>query len=168
MGKVHEHDKLYRSTYVPRRIKRHDTLVMEKMVDPHPVGFRFHPTDEEIIGYYLREKNMDSFDPWELPCKSYRLLHCCIETSATHSSSIRKDDVWYFFARKDNKYVHTKKKVKTTNITEEPLFSKKEDKYNRGGRQSRKKSSGFWKKTGVTVNMINPTVQQPMTRKKKN
>ncbi|WZZ10468.1 hypothetical protein YC2023_096389 [Brassica napus] len=126
---------------------------MEKMVDPHPVGFRFHPTEEEIIGYYLREKNMDSFDPWELP---------------SHSSSIRKDDVWYFFARKDNKYVHTKKKVKTTNITEEPLFSKKEDKYNRGGRQSRKKSSGFWKKTGVTVNMINPTVQQPMTRKKKN
>lgn len=87
---------------------------------------------------------------------------------SAHSSSIRKDDVWYFFARKDNKYVHTKKKVKTTNITEEPLFSKKEDKYNRGGRQSRKKSSGFWKKTGVTVNMINPTVQQPMTRKKKN
>ncbi|RID51338.1 hypothetical protein BRARA_H02010 [Brassica rapa] len=77
---------------------------MEKMVDPHPVGFRFHPTDEEIIGYYLREKNMDSFDPWELP---------------SHSSSIRKDDVWYFFARKDNKYVHTKKKSK-------------DDKYNRG------------------------------------
>ncbi|CAN7034207.1 unnamed protein product [Brassica rapa subsp. trilocularis] len=126
---------------------------MEKMVDPHPVGFRFHPTDEEIIGYYLREKNMDSFDPWELP---------------SIGDGLRKDDVWYFFARKDNKYVHTKKKVKTTNITEEPLFSKKEDKYNRGGRQSRKKSSGFWKKTGVTVNMINPTVQQPMTRKKKN
>ncbi|KAG5390412.1 hypothetical protein IGI04_031953 [Brassica rapa subsp. trilocularis] len=76
---------------------------MEKMVDPHPVGFRFHPTDEEIIGYYLREKNMDSFDPWELP-------------------------------------------LKTTNITEEPLFSKKEDKYNRGGRQSRKKSSAHDKK----------------------
>ncbi|WZZ45820.1 hypothetical protein YC2023_042079 [Brassica napus] len=142
---------------------------MENMVNSHPVGFRFHPTDEEIIGYYLRAKNMDgntthvnefintvdiySLDPWELP---------------SQSSSIRKDYVWYFFGRKDNKYVHTKRKVKTTNITEEPLFSKKKDKYNRGGRQSRKKSSGFWKKTGFTVNMINPTVQQPMTRKKKN
>ncbi|KAF3512216.1 hypothetical protein F2Q69_00008197 [Brassica cretica] len=64
------------------------------MVNSHPVGFRFHPTDEEIIGYYLRAKNMDgntthvnefintvdiySFDPWELP---------------SNSSSIRKDYV---------------------------------------------------------------------------
>ncbi|KAF8055018.1 hypothetical protein N665_1305s0005 [Sinapis alba] len=118
---------------------------MEKMVDPHPVGFRFLPTDEEIIDYYLRSKNRDgnkshvdevintvticSFDPWELP---------------SESSSIRNATMFGIEnGRKDNKY-------------------------NRGERQSRNKSSGFWKKTGVTVNMINPTVQQPMTRKKKN
>lgn len=46
-----------------------------------PPGFRFHPTDEELVGYYLHRRNeglqieleiiplMDlyKFDPWELP-----------------------------------------------------------------------------------------------------
>ncbi|KAJ4914664.1 NAC domain-containing protein 5 [Raphanus sativus] len=100
---------------------------MEKTVDPHPVGFRFRPTDEEIVDHYLRSKNMDgntshvdevistvdicSFDPWELACKSRRES---------------RDQVWYYFGRKDN----------------------------RGERQSRKTKSGFWKKTGVTMDIF--------------
>jgi len=46
-----------------------------------PPGFRFYPTDEELVGYYLHRRNegleieleiiplMDlyKFDPWELP-----------------------------------------------------------------------------------------------------
>lgn len=46
-------------------------------------GFRFHPTDEELLGYYLRRKvenkpiklelikqiDIYKFDPWDLPSK---------------------------------------------------------------------------------------------------
>lgn len=48
-----------------------------------PPGFRFHPTDEELITHYLSEKVLDScfyaraigdvdlnkVEPWDLPCK---------------------------------------------------------------------------------------------------
>lgn len=47
-------------------------------------GFRFHPTDEELLGYYLRRKvenktiklelikqiDIYKYDPWDLPSKS--------------------------------------------------------------------------------------------------
>ena len=49
-----------------------------------PPGFRFHPTDEELISHYLYKKVLDinfsaraigevdlnKSEPWELPCKS--------------------------------------------------------------------------------------------------
>ncbi|CAN7138617.1 unnamed protein product [Brassica rapa subsp. narinosa] len=92
------------------------------------VGFRFIPTDQEIVDYYIRLKNRGgsdtnhvdkairavdicSFDPWELPSKSRRES---------------RDQVWYFFCRKDK----------------------------RGERQSRKTKSGFWKKTGPTMDIF--------------
>ena len=48
-----------------------------------PPGFRFNPTDEELIFYYLRNRaasmqcpapiiadvDVYKFDPWDLPCK---------------------------------------------------------------------------------------------------
>lgn len=48
-------------------------------------GFRFHPTDEELVGFYLRRKvekrpisielikqiDIYKHDPWNLPSKSY-------------------------------------------------------------------------------------------------
>ena len=48
------------------------------------VGYRFHPTDEEIIGYFLKRKmdvsdssvdddipeiDLCKFEPWDLPSK---------------------------------------------------------------------------------------------------
>ncbi|KAL0800596.1 hypothetical protein Bca101_055771 [Brassica carinata] len=96
----------------------------------NPVGLRFLPTDDEIVDYYLRLKNIGgsttshadqvintvnicNFDPWELP---------------RQSRMESKDEVWYFFGRKEKRY-------------------------NRGERQIRKTKSGFWKKTGVTMNI---------------
>ncbi|MED6169653.1 hypothetical protein PIB30_023205 [Stylosanthes scabra] len=85
-----------------------------------PPGFRFHPTDEEIISYYLTPKVMNtSFcataigevdlnkcEPWDLPKKA---------------KMGEKD--WYFFWQRDRKY---------------PT----------GMRTNRATESGYWKATG--------------------
>ncbi|XP_058071445.1 NAC domain-containing protein 90-like [Magnolia sinica] len=84
-----------------------------------PVGCRFHPTDEELVGFYLRSKRekredldrvipvVDVFtlDPWQLPGESL----------------IRDTNEWYFFSP----------------MQEAPT-----------GRQNRKTPSGYWKATG--------------------
>ncbi|CAN1247219.1 NAC transcription factor 47 [Linum grandiflorum] len=63
-----------------------------------PPGFRFHPTDEELILHYLQKKlssspfplsiiadvNIYKFDPWDLP------------------GPLEKE--WYFFSPRDRKY----------------------------------------------------------------
>jgi hypothetical protein len=56
----------------------------QRTMDGLPPGFRFFPTDEELIAWYLAKKIVDasfttsairdvdlySFDPWDLPCTS--------------------------------------------------------------------------------------------------
>ncbi|KAI5067488.1 hypothetical protein GOP47_0018016 [Adiantum capillus-veneris] len=68
-----------------------------------PPGFRFHPTDQEIILYYLKRKicglkmeldiiaeiDLYEFEPWDLHEVS------CLQT---------KDLLWYFFCPKMRKY----------------------------------------------------------------
>ncbi|CAH2039170.1 unnamed protein product [Thlaspi arvense] len=103
----------------------------------NPVGFRFRPTDEEIVDHYLRPKNLEgntshvdevistvdicSFDPWELPSQS--------KMEST-------EQVWFFFG------------------------CKKEQQHSRGDRQSRKTKTGFWKKTGVTMDITRKRVNR--------
>ncbi|TXG63139.1 hypothetical protein EZV62_010133 [Acer yangbiense] len=86
------------------------------------VGYRFHPSDEEIVSYYLARKlrgldfsvnvinevDINKFEPWDLP----------------DFAEIQSDDpVWYFFNKLD--YMDAKRK-----------------------RINRKTKAGFWKVTG--------------------
>ncbi|KAM7251823.1 hypothetical protein ACFE04_023706 [Oxalis oulophora] len=95
------------------------TTEEEKMMDLPP-GFRFHPTDEEIITHYLTEKvintnftafavseaDLNKCEPWDLPKKA----------------KIGEKE-WYFFCQRDRKY---------------PT----------GMRTNRATESGYWKATG--------------------
>ncbi|KAK3018783.1 hypothetical protein RJ639_003320, partial [Escallonia herrerae] len=85
-----------------------------------PPGFRFHPTDEELVAYYLTNKvsnfgftsraiadvDLNKSEPWDLPAKA---------------SMGEKE--WYFFSLKDRKY---------------PT----------GLRTNRATEAGYWKTTG--------------------
>nr|GME00029.1 NAC domain-containing protein 86-like [Ipomoea batatas] len=87
-----------------------------------PPGFRFHPTDDELVGYYLKRKtegleielevipevDLYKFDPWELPDKSFLP---------------KRDMEWFFFCPRDKKYPN-------------------------GSRTNRATKSGYWKATG--------------------
>ncbi|KAL6350727.1 hypothetical protein AAG906_028189 [Vitis piasezkii] len=86
-----------------------------------PPGFRFHPTDEELIMYYLKnqatskpcpvsiipEVDIYKFEPWELPEKAEF-----------------GENEWYFFSPRDRKYPN-------------------------GARPNRATVSGYWKATGT-------------------
>lgn len=85
-----------------------------------PPGFRFHPTDEEIIIHYLKEKvinssfiaqamgevDLNKSEPWELPKKAKM-----------------GEKEWFFFCQRDRKY---------------PT----------GMRTNRATEAGYWKATG--------------------
>ncbi|KAL7102064.1 hypothetical protein ACP275_08G096100 [Erythranthe tilingii] len=87
-----------------------------------PPGFRFHPTDVELIMYYLKRKvmgkkllfkaiaevNIYKFSPWDLPDKS------CLKN---------KDLEWFFFCPREKKYAS-------------------------GVRVKRATENGYWKTTG--------------------
>uniref|UniRef100_A0A2N9FD87 NAC domain-containing protein n=1 Tax=Fagus sylvatica TaxID=28930 RepID=A0A2N9FD87_FAGSY len=86
-----------------------------------PPGFRFHPSDEELIEHYLRNKVTSSplpasiiaeidlykYNPWELP-----------------KQALFGEDEWYFFTPRDRKYPN-------------------------GVRPNRAASSGYWKARGT-------------------
>ncbi|KAK9698716.1 hypothetical protein RND81_08G125900 [Saponaria officinalis] len=88
-----------------------------------PPGFRFHPTDEELVDYYLRKKiasgkiDLDVIKDVDL----YRIEPWDLQELCRIGSEEQNE--WYFFSHKDKKY---------------PT----------GTRTNRATKAGFWKATG--------------------
>ncbi|XP_072990687.1 NAC domain-containing protein 48-like [Typha latifolia] len=86
-----------------------------------PPGFRFHPTDEELVMHYLCRKcaalpiavpivaeiDLYKYNPWQLP-----------------GMAVHGEKEWYFFSPRDRKYPN-------------------------GSRPNRAAGSGYWKATGA-------------------
>ncbi|GAB4829164.1 hypothetical protein Ancab_018829 [Ancistrocladus abbreviatus] len=84
-------------------------------------GFRFHPTDEELVGFYLKRKiqqrplsielikqlDIYKYDPWDLP-----------------KLAVTGEKEWYFYCPRDRKYRNS-------------------------ARPNRVTGAGFWKATGT-------------------
>lgn len=65
-------------------------------------GFRFHPTDEELVGFYLRRKvekkpisieiikqtDIYKYDPWDLPSKIFLQVLLLFLSFGLHEFSI--------------------------------------------------------------------------------
>ncbi|XP_010474632.1 PREDICTED: NAC domain-containing protein 5-like isoform X2 [Camelina sativa] len=96
----------------------------------YPIGVRFRLTEEEIF-YYLRVKNLESNT--SLVDEVISTVNIC-SSDPWHLPSMATtivettDLFWYFFGRIENKY-------------------------NKGDIQSRRTQSGFWKKTGKTIDI---------------
>lgn len=96
---------------------------MEMMECCVPPGFRFHPTEEELVGYYLNRKvnslkiDLDVITDVDL----YRIEPWDIQERC--KLGYEEQNEWYFFSHKDRKY---------------PT----------GTRTNRATAAGFWKATG--------------------
>ncbi|KAK9109924.1 hypothetical protein Sjap_017984 [Stephania japonica] len=88
-----------------------------------PPGFRFHPTEEELVGYYLKRKlNSEKIDlDVIVDIDLYRIEPWDIQDRC--NLGYEEQSEWYFFSHKDKKY---------------PT----------GTRTNRATAAGFWKATG--------------------
>ncbi|KAE8679725.1 Transcription factor JUNGBRUNNEN 1 [Hibiscus syriacus] len=96
-------------------------------------GFRFHPTDEELVGFYLHRKvhkkpisieiikqiDIYKYDPWDLP----------------KVSNVGEKE-WYFFCRRGRKYRNS---IRPNRVT----------------------GSGFWKATGIDKPIYSSSTKEP-------
>lgn len=125
-------------------------------VDPHlPPGYRFHPTDEELITYYLLNKVLDSnftgkaiaevdlnkCEPWELPGNSFSLFFLFFQFLINLMSVL-------FFWLESCDFVFPAPGKAKMGEKEWYFFSLRDRKYPTGLRTNRATEAGYWKATG--------------------
>ncbi|KAL6649048.1 hypothetical protein ACP70R_013272 [Stipagrostis hirtigluma subsp. patula] len=90
-----------------------------------PPGFRFHPSDQELVWYYLRTKVANQHSSPELivspppPTAATTMvevdLHACEPWELPEAAKL-SDDEWYFFSFRDRKYATGSRKNRATKV----------------------------------------------------
>ncbi|MQL96253.1 hypothetical protein Taro_028931 [Colocasia esculenta] len=125
-----------------------------------PPGFRFHPTDEELILHYLRnraaslpcpvsvvaEVDIYKFDPWDLPGELSPTLPPSLLPPSSPSSFFRSPLLFLTGAEMHGVVMAAKAMY---GDREWYFFSPRDRKYPNGVRPNRAAGSGYWKATGT-------------------
>ncbi|KAL2329431.1 hypothetical protein Fmac_017012 [Flemingia macrophylla] len=131
---------------------------MEKGELRLPPGFRFHPTDEELVVQYLKRKvfscplpasiipevDLCKSDPWDLPGLYPFILLLLFLLLLPLTNNINAGDL------EQERY----------------FFSTKEAKYPNGNRSNRATKSGYWKATGLDKRIVSSKGNQVVGIKK--
>jgi len=131
-----------------------------------PPGFRFHPTDEELLYYYLRKKvayepidldvireiDLNKLEPWDL--KGKYICHLCANILTCSNPDLIFVDANFpkrLVTHKNLKYMWgmaDRCRIGTGPQNDWYFFSHKDKKYPTGTRTNRATTAGFWKATG--------------------
>ncbi|KAL6846145.1 hypothetical protein ACP4OV_023593 [Aristida adscensionis] len=115
---------------------------MDKSEEVLLPGFRFHPTDEELVGFYLKRKiqqkplsielirqlDIYKYDPWDLPSLEHQDVYLQTNEDLVDQYQLplasTGEKEWYFYCPRDRKYRNS-------------------------ARPNRVTGAGFWKATGT-------------------
>ncbi|GJN28429.1 hypothetical protein PR202_gb16552 [Eleusine coracana subsp. coracana] len=103
-----------------------------------PAGFRFHPTDEELIVHYLM--NQSSSIPCPVPIIAEVNIYQCNPWDLPQKALFGENE-WYFFSPRDRKYPN-------------------------GARPNRAAGSGYWKATGTDKAILSTPTSENIGVKK--
>ena len=124
-------------------------------------GFRFHPTDEELVGFYLKRKvqqqplpielikqvDIYKYDPWDLPSMSLQKL-------SFHSLFFGHIDMICLVMIHVSMFLIlvtllVQEELATTGEKEWYFYCPRDRKYRNSARPNRVTGAGFWKATGT-------------------
>uniref|UniRef100_A0A0D9VNG4 NAC domain-containing protein n=1 Tax=Leersia perrieri TaxID=77586 RepID=A0A0D9VNG4_9ORYZ len=101
----------------------YDMMGLRAIESRLPPGFRFHPSDEELVCYYLRNKQQSNLQTTTAATMLVEVdLHACEPWDLPEVAKLSADE-WYFFSYRDKKYAT-------------------------GSRRNRATKQGYWKATG--------------------
>ncbi|PPD80251.1 hypothetical protein GOBAR_DD22832 [Gossypium barbadense] len=145
-----------------------------------PPGFRFYPSDEELVCHYLYKKianeevlkgtlveiDLHTCEPWQLPGGETIEL---FSGTPVHGGAGRQTCgaiSHYLFLFLIDHLFCVCKEVAKLNANEWYFFSFRDRKYATGFRTNRATTSGYWKATGKDRTVVDPRTQQVVGMRK--